>query len=85
MEVTMQLVMAEPIQFPGGTQPANARGRPEIIVFLDGSMQAFLTTLYIRWRISGDPTTWSTSFLTDKPGWLLSRASLQSALSCAQP
>ena len=65
-EVTKQLVMSEPVHFPRGTKPANARGRLEIIAFWDWSMQSFVTTLFIRWRISGDSPTWSTSLLTAK-------------------
>ena len=50
-KVTKELVMAESVQFPRGTKPANALGRPEVIAFWDGSMQAFATTIYIRWKI----------------------------------
>ena len=40
--------MAESVRFPRGIKPANALGRPEVIAFWDGSMQAFATTIYIR-------------------------------------
>ena len=65
-KATKELVMAESVRFPRGIKPANAIGRPEVIAFWDGSMQAFATTVYIRWKVKEDPPAWCTGLLTAK-------------------
>ena len=59
-----EMLEAEELKFPRSITHHDRRGRPEIIVYADGSTVAYGSVLYIRWDL--DPGLYYTTLVTSK-------------------
>ena len=56
----------EDIEIQISVRPGNAVGAPDIFAFFDGSLDAYATCIYVRWRISGGDKKFSVALLAAK-------------------
>ena len=65
-ELVLHVLTLPEITFPRSITVSNAVGRPELIVYTDGSTVAFGAVVYVRWRLDPEEPQYHVALVTSK-------------------